>query len=62
MEDLLNNNDGVDELLRSIEIPQMTDSSNVQLNIGNTNLNQFSMPVFYNCSNITFNFNVLPKQ
>lgn len=46
MEDLLNNNDGVDELLRSIEIPQMTDSSNVQLNIGNTNLNQFPMPVF----------------
>jgi hypothetical protein len=63
--DLLNNDDGFDELLRSVEIPQTVPHPSSHLNVENrtvSTLNQFPMPVFYNCSNISINYNLLPRQ
>lgn len=61
----ISNDDGFDDILKTMDIPQTqvvkTQKSQVQVRSQTNHRNQFPMPVMYNCSNVTINFNILPQ-
>ena len=59
--DIMNDTDGVDDILKSIDMPSNVLNSN-SLNVQNRTMCQFPMPMLYNCSNFTINYNLLPRQ
>jgi hypothetical protein len=57
--DLLPDNDGVDDFLRSLDIPAQETCSNVPIS---KSMCQFPVPMITNCQNITINYNIFPRK
>ena len=53
--DLLPDNDGVDDFLKSLDIPAQETCSNVPIS---KSMCQFPVPMINNCQNITINYNI----
>lgn len=61
----LSNDDGIDDILQTLDIPQnMTSTPVVKSNfsVQSRTMNQFPMPMLHNCSHFTINYNILPHQ
>lgn len=57
--DLLPDNDGVDDFLKSLDIPAQETCSNVPIS---KSMCQFPVPMITNCQNITINYNIFPRK
>jgi hypothetical protein len=57
--DLLPDNDGVDDFLKSLDIPAQETCSNVPIS---KSMYQFPVPMIINCQNITINYNIFPRK
>jgi hypothetical protein len=57
--DLLPDNDGVDDFLKSLDIPAQETCSNVPIS---KSMRQFPVPMITNCQNITINYNIFPRK
>lgn len=61
----ISNDDGIDDILQTLDIPQnMTSTPVVKSNfsVQSRTMNQFPMPMLHNCSHFTINYNILPHQ
>ena len=56
--DMLPDNDGVDDFLKSLDIPAQETCSNVPIS---KSMCQFPVPTITNCQNITINYNIFPS-
>ena len=56
--DLFPDNDGVDDFLKSLDIPAQEICSNVPIS---KSMCQFPVPMITNCQNITINYNIFPR-
>jgi hypothetical protein len=59
LNDLLPDNDGVDDFLKSLDIPAQETCSNVPIS---KSMCQFPVPIITNCQNITINYNIFPRK
>jgi hypothetical protein len=57
--DLLPDNDGVNDFLKSLDIPAQETCSNVPIS---KSMYQFPVPMIINCQNITINYNIFPRK
>jgi hypothetical protein len=57
--DLLPDNDGVDDFLKSLDIPAQETCNNVPIS---KSMCQFPVPMITNCQNININYNVFPRK
>jgi hypothetical protein len=57
--DLLPHNDGVDDFLKSLDIPAQETCSNVPIS---KSMCQSPVPMITNCQNITKNYNISPRK
>jgi hypothetical protein len=57
--DLLPDNDGVDDFLKSLDIPAQETCCNVPIS---KSMCQFPVPMITNCQNITINYNIFPRK
>jgi hypothetical protein len=57
--DLLLDNDGVDDFLKSLDIPAQETCSSVPIS---KSMCQFPVPMITNCQNITINYNIFPRK
>ena len=56
---MLPDNDGVDDFLKSLDIPEQETCSNVPIS---KSMCQFPVPMITNCRNITINYNIFSRK
>ena len=59
LNDLLTDKDGVDDFLKSLDIPAQETCNNVPIS---KSMCQFPVLMITNCQNITINYNIFPRK